>query len=320
MQTESNVVPPDIARLQKDYRERREQTLLDAAAASLSIHSIINADSIDFDAVTPQMRESFELAFPGKGLNETLSDMASNFDDAQMVSGYMNAWRGKYFEVLVRDRLNDGEHVGDLYLMHGQTAVLAEDLSQPGWDLQIITDDSGAVVTELQLKASESVGYIQGALERYPDIGVLTTDEVADQIASDLVASSGMSNAELSDELGSPLEAVADTPLEDVFEGLLQGLPVLVVAGAEGYMWLSGRQTMERALERSANRLVKTGAAMTAGALVAFAGLGILSAPAAFGTRMGISRYELFARAMRDVRYNIERVRQIGPPASTGKA
>lgn len=317
MSSASTIVPPGIARLQEDYRERREQTLLDAASASLSVHSIINADAIDFDAVTPQMHESFELAFPGKELNDILTEIVSNFDDAHMVSGYMSAWRGKYFEVIVRDRLNAGEHVGELYLMPGQTATLAEDLSQPGWDLQIAVEDSGAIVSELQLKATESVGYVYDALERYPEIGVLTTDEVADQIANDLVASSEISNAELSDELGSPLEAIADTPLEEVFEGLMQGLPVLVVAGTEGVMWLSGRQTMERALERSANRLVKTGAAMTAGFLVAFAGLGILSLPATFGTRVGISRYESFARARRDVRYNIDRVRQIRPSSST---
>ena len=91
--------------------------------------------------------------------------------------GFLSAWKGKYFEVLVRDELNAGEWVGDIHLEPGQTALLAESAIQPGWDLQIINSD-GSVAQELQLKATESLSYVKEALERYPDIGVLTTDEV----------------------------------------------------------------------------------------------------------------------------------------------
>lgn len=310
MAIETQIVPVEIARIRKAYRERREQTLLDAAAASLSIHSIFGADAIDFDAVTPQMKKSFELAFPSSDLDETLGDMASNASDTQMISGFMNAWRGKHFEVIVRDRLNAGEHVGELTLSSGQTAVLANELSQPGWDLQII-NDSGDSISELQLKATDSLSYVKNALERYPDIDVLTTSEVSDQLVSEMVISSDVPNAGLEDELAAPLDAAIDSPIEDVLEGVFQGLPVILIVGTEGAMWLAGRQSVERAFARSKNRLVKTGAAMSVGALVAIAGGGIFSLPATFATRVGISRYESFSRARHDIRNNIERVRSI---------
>lgn len=310
MSAETDIVPIKIVRIREEYRERREQTLLDAAAASLSIHTIFNADVIDFDAVTPQMRESFGLAFPRNDLNETLSDMASNTSDTQIISGFMNAWRGKHFEVIVRDRLNAGEHVGELTLSAGQTAILSEELGQPGWDLQIV-NDSGDAVSEIQLKATDSLFYVKKALERYPDIDVLTTSEISDQLIDEMVISSDISNAGIEDELSAAVDSVVESPLEDIFEGVFQGLPVILIAGTEGAMWLAGRQTVEQAFARSKNRLVKTGAAMSVGALVAIAGGGVFSLPATFATRMGISRYESFSRASHDVRYNIDRVRSI---------
>ena len=52
------------------------------------------------------------------------------------------------------------------------------DPSQPGWDIQILNAD-GTVDQVLQAKATESVSYVKEALEKYPDIEIVTTEEVA---------------------------------------------------------------------------------------------------------------------------------------------
>jgi hypothetical protein len=307
----SELIPAEIRKLRAAYRERREQTLLDAASSAISLNTILTADETDFDAITPQMREAFGLAFPGNDLHASLSEIAGAADNAAEVTGFLNNWRGKYFEVLVRDRLNSGETVGDLTLGAGQTAVLATDISQPGWDLQILSAD-GLPVSEVQLKASSSLAYVKDALETYPSIEVLATDEVAEQIISDSVSSSGISNTDLQDEIKSPLDTVIDSPLEDIAEMLGHGLPVLVVVGTEGTMWLTGRQTLENALSRSANRLVKTGASMGVGGLLSLVGLGVVSLPASALTRIAMARYDTFNMAQARIRANADRVRGLG--------
>jgi len=89
--------------------------------------------------------------------------------DSDALQGAVNTAKGKYFEYLVAEKLNQGLQVGPLLLQEGQTAVLAESMTQPGWDLRIV-DEDGAVVEYLQLKATDSVAYVRAALERYPDI------------------------------------------------------------------------------------------------------------------------------------------------------
>ena len=48
----------------ESYVRRRESTLLDSAAATAAIHALFFADEIDFGAITPQMSESFDRAYP----------------------------------------------------------------------------------------------------------------------------------------------------------------------------------------------------------------------------------------------------------------
>lgn len=285
------LVPVEVAALRDQYRERREQSLLDAAATAISMNAIIYADTIDYSAFTPQMMEAFSLSNPNSEITDRLASL--DFDNSDEVAGFLSNWRGKYFEVLVRDELNSGGQVGDLVLAEGQTAVLAENLSQPGWDLQIVSG-TGLPVNELQLKATDSISYVKGAIERYPGIDVLTTDEVAASVIDEAVISSGVSNAELSEDLSEPLDGVLDSPLQDAIETFGMGLPVLLIAGTEGTMWLVGRQTFDSALTKSVDRAVKSGVAMAVGGLVALTGVSVLALPATVVTRLAITRYSVF--------------------------
>lgn len=209
--------------------------------------------------------------------NPSLSDERLFSLDAEALQGAVNAAKGKYFEYLVVDRLNRGEQVGPLVLEPGQQAVLAESMTQPGWDLRIVGED-GAVVEYLQLKATDSVGYIRSALERYPDIHILATSDVAD---GGLVLDSGISDHDLKTHVASGVDAL-DTSLTELFlDHFHPLLPLAAMALYEGHrLWL-GRQSMDSfklALARRSQRIVVT---QTIGAAVYAMDGGLLSVPAA---------------------------------------
>ena len=171
------------------------------------------------------MEEAFHLAYPNVELDSIVN---SNPDE---VVGFLNGWKGKYFEVLVRDDLNDGNWIGDVHLDPGQYTEIAESATQPGWDLQIFNDD-GSISEALQLKATNSLGYVQELLEKYPDIDVLTTSEVFDQsdMLTEQIINSGVSNDDLTNAIHAPMESLFDSGIGEFVEDILPGLPFLIIA------------------------------------------------------------------------------------------
>lgn len=74
-----------------------------------------------------------------------------------------------------------------------------KDESFPGSDLELVNETTGEVMA-ISLKASGSPDYLEEALLRYPDIPLMTTDEVAAHFAGDpRVTGSGFSNEELTE-------------------------------------------------------------------------------------------------------------------------
>jgi hypothetical protein len=255
------------------------------------------------------MEEAFKLAYPNV-------DIASLTDRSPSeVNGFLQSWKGKYFEVLVRDDLNAGEWVGDIHLDDGQTAVLAKSVTQPGWDLQII-DPDGSVAQELQLKATKSLAYVKEALERYPDIDVLTTDEVLDVggHAVNRILGTGFSESELHDAIVAPMEALLDSPVQEWAETVLPGLPFVIIAIGEGRSVLMGRKTFQLAFEDGLYRAANTGVAIGVGALIVFLDGGLLSIPGSFLTRLGFDRYAIATRSMNVLNCRIDLVRSLRSP------
>ena len=122
------------------HARQREQTVLDAVAATAGLGGILHQLSHAPTELDPQLEEAFSLAFPDR-TTEVLHGAST-----EELQGYASAWKGKYFEVVVRDRLQAGEAVGDLQLRTGQEAMLADSPSQPGWDLQIVDEHGESVV------------------------------------------------------------------------------------------------------------------------------------------------------------------------------
>ena len=169
--------------------EKRRTLLLDSLGlATGSLLSKVFGWHIPED-----IKQAYELAYPVKASQMDFQEAVHNMDDDQL-TGFINGIKGKLFEMRYTDYLNDG------HLPTGYHAELAQSATQPGWDIAILNDE-GQINDTLQLKATESVDYIEHAFERYPYIDIVSTDEVYSQVTmgdmADHVIDSGISDEEL---------------------------------------------------------------------------------------------------------------------------
>ena len=177
----------------------KKDMLLDSLGISLSvIHGYYHIDYIP-----EEVEEAYKAAYPIKSQTDNLRDIIEDADDTEL-AGLISGIKGKLFEMRYVDFLNDG------HLPDGYEAVLAESATNPGWDIAIL-DNNGIAVNELQMKATDSVDYIKTALERYPDIDIVTTEEVYNSVVmhefADQVINSGISNEELTSVVTETLES-----------------------------------------------------------------------------------------------------------------
>ena len=177
----------------------KKDMLLDSLGISVSvIHGYYHIDYIP-----EEVEEAYKAAYPIKSQTDNLRDIIEDADDAE-VAGLISGIKGKLFEMRYVEFLNEG------HLPDGYEAVLAESATNPGWDIAIL-DNNGITVNELQMKATDSVDYIKTALERYPDIDIVTTEEVYNSVVmhefADNVINSGISNEELTSVVTETLES-----------------------------------------------------------------------------------------------------------------
>lgn len=205
---------------------------------------------------------------------QAIQDTNPNFDPerlgdytAEQWLGIVNTAKGKYYEYLVVDRLNSGETVGMVTLPSGYRAELADSMIQEGWDVRII-DDNGQVAEFLQLKATDSIGYIYATLERYPDIQILTTNEVADQLTDhQMVLNSDISEQRLQQTIESTLDTMDRGFLTEFWETFNPLVPLLVIAATQGYQIAVNKQDVAAAVEIAKERAARSIVAGGAGAL-----------------------------------------------------
>ena len=259
--------------LAQRYRNQDEREALEVAtlAADISID-----ESVDLrlePELNPQFWEAFSLQYP----NIDVEGLAGAPDER--LQDLVNGAKGKYFEVLVRDQLNAGDRVAGIQLEPGQTAVLAESPTQPGWDLRIENDD-GSVDEFLQLKASDSMSYIKKALEDYPGIRVIVPSEVDADI--DDILSADLSNEDLDSITQEQLTERFEGGIEDygdqVAEGVFDSIPYfsMVLTGViEARNVLTGRSTLRESLRRGARRTGKAAVYDSVGTVLGPAGAAV---------------------------------------------
>ncbi len=244
-----------VDKLFQRYFDGRVRPLAEALACGAAVSTLWSGPSFDPTRLDEQQQEAFQLAFPNLSV-EQVSDYSG-----EALNGLLNAWKGKLFEVKVRDSLNSGEWVGDWHLSAGQKAVLADSPTQAGWDLAILESD-GTIAEQIQLKSTDLVAYVEAAAARYPGIPIVATSEVAE-------ASSPTSEISISDVSDNGLEqdlndATAASLADSVWSAVLPGLPL-----ALNLYWVAnGNRTPEQATRAVAASVAAIGTTAVAGNLL----------------------------------------------------
>ena len=139
-----------------------------------------------FDAVRRGYNE-LELA----NNSEIIDYFADVNPDA--MSGHISNIKGIVFEQEVVTALNE----------QGMDAMLFEATNHPVSDIALMSD--GDIAAEVQLKATDSVAYINETLAENPDIPIIVTSEVANGFDSTMVIDSGIDNVALDDAVSEVL-------------------------------------------------------------------------------------------------------------------
>ena len=278
----------ELLALAEQYHFRNEREVLEIAgiAADIGADDLTNL-GLEPEA-NPQLMDAFRLQLP-------------NIDPASLpekspaeLGNYVNQVKGKYFEVLVKDRLNAGETVGELQLEPGQEALLAESRNQPGWDLKIV-DQNGETVEQVQLKATDSMSYVKKALDDYPGIRVAVPEEV-DSESADIIGT-GISNSMLEETTEQQIEELSEDAISNALdiaaEFAVDVIPVtsaLIIGVTEGRHYLMGRATLRDTMRSGGKRMGRASAYSAIGSALSATGLGLAAIPVVVGMRVAETR------------------------------
>ncbi len=280
-------LPSALLEFASERRMRQESEVLElaAAAAELSVDSIINLglepnpNSLLLEAVERSGSKIEHSFFKGFG------DLPE-----QVRQGHLNNIKGKYFEILTVDKLNDGESVGEVgKLLPGHVAELADSQNQAGWDVQI-KDEYGEPVRFLQAKATTYLGPVKDALTKSSDIPVIVPADFPAETAEmdGKIIGTDITNESLREVTDSQVNELGESTLADFIDkgaeigfDMIPILPAFVITVTEGHAVLTGSATLQSSLQRGAERL---GRATAYGALQI--GLPTVIGPAAIPTVM----------------------------------
>ena len=155
-----------------------------------------------------EISEAITKAYPNLDVSQI------HYDNEEELLGFVNGVKGKLFEIKVANKLNSGERVGDIELESGQFVDLAESPTQEGYDL-ILFDADGSIEDFYQLKATDSIEYVKSTISSNPDIDIIATSEVAEELDHLQVSNSEISNSDLETELSDlvDLDFFGDFPV-----------------------------------------------------------------------------------------------------------
>lgn len=255
-------------KLVRNFIIHRNSSLVDSIALSANL---------TFDTLKHQnnekVLEAFKMAYPNMDINDV-----QNYSDSQL-TGLINGIKGKYFELLVAEKLNKGERIGDILLSPGQKAVLADSPIQKGWDIKIV-DENGEVNEFLQLKASSSLGYLKNSLEIYPEFRIITMTD--NPLKDEMVLHTDIDHDKLIFETRFQVDEMSDTVIDNFFEGFNPLIPVLLISLTAGYQIVINKKAYERVFTDFKPRFSTAFKNAMLGAGLYAVGLKVLSIPAVF--------------------------------------
>lgn len=134
--------------------------------------------------------------------------------EEQAVQGHLGNIKGILFEQRYVEELG----------RQGIEVHLFEATNHPATDLAIM--EQGDIVSELQLKATDSASYIQSTISEYHDIEIVTTSEIAAALEPGVVIDSGIENAALENSVFETLFEDTANPVSPISVfGWFLGLP-----------------------------------------------------------------------------------------------
>lgn len=276
-----------LLELAERYRLRNEREILELAAiaADIAIDDIINL-GLEPDS-NPQLLDAWE-----RHTNKAPESLVG--ETAEYLKKTVDALKGIYFEVLVKDRLNSGEHVGELKLDPGQAARLAKSTTEEGWDLQIF-DESGKTVEKLQLKASKEMSYIERTLAEDNGYKVVVPEEI--DSTSDAIIRTDIPLEEIEqttkDQVKDWSESAIKNAVDHAAESAVDIIPIgsaLVIVVIDGVRYVTGRATLKEAARNGGGRLIRSTLYSNLGTALATTGLGAAAIPAVMGVRLAERR------------------------------
>lgn len=225
----------------------------EAMAIAAVFANIINKASFQLSSDNMLVLEALMRANPKlkelsiSEIGDYLSDMSE-----ESLKGLGNNVKGIYHElVFVQKENSDGD---DIY------ARLFPDSNHPGAD--VILNRDGVDFSEIQLKATDNIAYVQEHFVRYPDIPIVVTSEVSESNPS--IDSSGVSNASLEVDVSDALDGIESHTMSSQI-GDTAEMSGIVSAAINANRVLSGEASPKKA---SMDTLKDVGAAVSATAIL----------------------------------------------------
>lgn len=197
----------------KEVRFRLDDAAILAVAVKLAAQP-----STEFSVAETAALAALRRAHPTAGRsNEELGQWLSEMDQSQL-SGVVSNTKGVLHEMLfVQIENADGDAV---------SASQFASTNNPDFDV-IFTDHDSSQSWVAQLKATESESYVREWLAEHPNDQIVVTSEIATRMG---LASSGISNAELTADSNSLVSLLISTHENDDIWDFLPGLGTLSMA------------------------------------------------------------------------------------------
>lgn len=207
----------DIEELNRTL-QRQSKEFADLKASSNLVKQTVNGSNDFLDAllvggdvlhqalaqeIPADVLKAYALQYPRLADHDSFREHIIGMSD-EARRHLLSSLKGKLFEIRYVDYLNNG-HLDD-----GYSAILTEKANQSGYDIEIHGPD-GHLTELIQLKATESIAYVKTALERYPDIPVVSTSEVHSELVlrgyAESVSNGGITNSSLKSDMHDALGA-----------------------------------------------------------------------------------------------------------------
>jgi len=217
-----------------EARRRSRNLTRTALAIDLAGLTIDEIRDGAIDGLPSDVVEALDRVAPEFSFAEIASYSADQFD------GLVNLVKGALFEQQVVEGLADGT-LGDVRLPEGSSVRLA-DFGQRGYDLEVV-DPKGAVVGEVQLKASGNAELVGRHLDRYPEIAeVWTTSEAAEHAVRRgiPVVDTGISADDLTRHVRTALIDQRELSLMEVLDEIVPQVTVVLILASWAVAVASG--------------------------------------------------------------------------------